>query len=83
MIQLIVVFHLVFWIATMAGCTCGGYQEHSNIGTNVTKKNIIYCSSKDVSGLKLRHGDTIIELDKSDNEAGKVISDIIEKIPLI
>ena len=73
---------IIILLIALSGCTCGGYTAHYNVGKDVVKKKIVYCSSKDVSGLRVEHEGTIIELDKSDNEAGKVISEIVEKIPL-
>lgn len=70
----------------LSGCTCINYMEirtnSDESPTNITKE-MSYCSSKDMIGLHIIHGDTIITLDKANNDAGEVISKIADKVPVL
>ncbi len=68
-------------VLILSGCTCVSYNEHSNLGNDVIKKTISYCSSKDMSGLRIEYGGNIIELDKADNQVGEVIEKLADKVP--
>jgi hypothetical protein len=72
---------IIISLLFLTGCTCGSFNERSVIAGNTVERDGWYCSSKDMTGLHIKHGDTIIDLDNADNEAGEVISEIVEKMP--
>jgi hypothetical protein len=74
---------LIILVLLVSGCTCGGYSEHYNTGANIVKREGFYCSSKDVKGLHIEHQGSKIDLDSSDNQAGEVITNLVDKIPIL
>lgn len=70
-------------LLVITGCTCGGYSEHYNSGTDIVKREGFYCSSKDVKGLHIEHQGSKIDLGSADNQAGEVITKLVDKIPIL
>ena len=77
MIKLIAICMLM-----LSGCTCISYQARSELEQEVIEKYVSYCSTKDITGLRMNHGTTSVTLDNSNNDFGKVITDIAEKVPV-
>jgi hypothetical protein len=75
MIQLIILFNLVLWSAVLSGCTCGGYHD--------ADKQFFYCSSKNITDLHIKHGDSSLDLGNADNQAGETIEHMLDKIPIL
>jgi len=67
---------LAILLVMIAGCTCAHYREHSNTGSDVIKKSIYYCSTKDIRGLKVQQGGSSITLNNAENNAGEAIKDL-------
>ena len=70
----------------LSGCTCIDYKEEIEFPDELPRKILIkqmnYCSSKDMVGLHITHGNTVITLDRANNDFDKVITDIAKKVPV-